>query len=85
MEVVNCDEKTMRSCKYGCYLNSQLFSCDYIIIEGHSRPCKHSECIFYEKRVEKKYNSPFGKELHKRRFIDRKNKYWNMCEEKDYE
>ena len=71
-DIVNCDMTTMKKCKYGCYLDSSQYVCDYYVMTGTRRPCPASECTCFKPKKEKIYQSPFGKKNMKRRFINRK-------------
>ena len=49
VETVYCDEKTIKKCKYGANISGGVF-CNYLEIEGHSRPCPPEACTCFKKK-----------------------------------
>lgn len=56
-----CNSKKCKTCKYRAY-HSEIYSCDYIFITGHSRGCDPgNKCTKYKKgnRIEVKNRNSY--------------------------
>lgn len=78
-ETINCNSiKIMKSCQYGCYLDSTTYTCDYFAKTGRLRNCPPSACDKYKPKEAPQYRSPFNTAIHKRKFMSHKK--WNQIE-----
>ena len=52
-ETVFCDESVIKKCEYGADISGGVF-CNYLEIEGHSRPCPPEACTCYKDKTGKR-------------------------------
>ena len=50
---VYCDESVIKKCEYGADISGGVF-CNYLEIEGHSRPCPPKACTCFKKKTRKR-------------------------------
>ena len=48
-ETVFCDESVIKKCEYGANISGGVF-CNYLEIEGHSRPCPPEACTCFKNK-----------------------------------
>ena len=61
-ETVYCDEKTIKKCEYGANISGGVF-CNYLEIEGHSRPCPPEACTCFKKKTRKRRGGAMKNEI----------------------
>ena len=44
-----CDESVIKKCEYGANISGGVF-CNYLEIEGHSRPCPPESCTCFKNK-----------------------------------
>ena len=49
VETVFCDESVIKKCEYGADISGGVF-CNYLEIEGHSRPCPPEACTCFKNK-----------------------------------
>ena len=48
-DTVFCDESVIKKCEYGADISGGVF-CNYLEIEGHSRPCPPEACTCFKNK-----------------------------------
>ena len=54
-----CDESVIKKCEYGANISGGVF-CNYLEIEGHSRPCPPEACTWFKKKTRKRRGATFA-------------------------